>query len=186
MMPAAELGTLFAHGPRQSGEKGGAMYFQQADLFWGMNKNFVKKVIGSAEKESHPKGHFLFHEGDPATYFYILLKGRIKLTIGEVGQMVHTVDQAGEAFGWSSLIDRDVYTASAECTQDATLQKFDRRTLQKIIEEEPSNGIIFFKRLAETIGYRLLCSYKMISSSSIASSSITSGSEQIEDSEAVA
>jgi CRP/FNR family cyclic AMP-dependent transcriptional regulator len=162
------------------------MYFQQADLFWGMSRNFVKEVMNVAEKESHQKGHFLFHEGDPATYFYILLKGRIKLTIGEVGQMVHTVDHAGETFGWSSLIDRDVYSASAECTTDAMVQKFDRRTIQKIIEKDPPNGLIFFKRLAGTIGYRLLCSYKMISSSSIADASATLGSGQIEHSEAAA
>lgn len=162
------------------------MYFQQADLFWGMNRDFVKKVMESAEKESHPKEHFLFHEGDPATYFFILIKGRIKLTIGEVGQMVHTVDHAGEAFGWSSLIGRDVYSASAECAKDTVLQKFDRRTLQKIIEEDPSNGIIFYRRLAGTIGYRLLSSYKMISSTSIADTSPTLGSGQIEHSEAAA
>lgn len=162
------------------------MYFQQSDLFWGMSRNFVKKVMNAAEKESYPKGHFLFHEGDPATYFYVLIKGRIKLSIGEVGQMVHTVDHAGEAFGWSSLIDRDVYSASAECRKDTILQKFDRRTLQKILEEDLPNGIIFYKRLAETIGYRLLCSYKMISSSSIADASPTLGSGQIEHSEAVA
>lgn len=162
------------------------MYFQQSDLFWGMSSNFVKKVMKAAEKESHPKGHFLFHEGDPATYFYILIKGRIKLSIGGVGQMVHTVDHAGEAFGWSSLIDRDVYSASAECRKDTILQKFDRRTLQKILEEDLPNGIIFYKRLAETIGYRLLCSYKMISASSIADASPTLGSGQIEHSDAVA
>lgn len=162
------------------------MYFQQADLFWDMNRNFVKNVMGSTEKESHLKGHFLFHEGDPASYFYILIKGRIKLTIGEVGQVIHTVDHAGEAFGWSSLIDRDVYSASAECMKDTIVQKFDRRTLQKIIEEDPTNGIIFFKRLAATIGYRLLCMYKMITSSSIAGTSPTLGSGQIEHSEAAA
>ena len=162
------------------------MYFQQADLFWGMSRNFVQQIMKTAEKESHPKGHFLFHEGDPAGYFYILLKGRIKLAIGEVGQMVHTVDHAGEAFGWSSLIDRDVYSASAECTTDTIVQKIDRRTIQKILEEDLPNGIIFYKRLAGTIGYRLLCSYKMISSSSIADNAPTLGSGQIEHSEAVA
>jgi len=162
------------------------MYFQQADLFWGMSRKFVKEIMNVAEKESYQKGHFLFHEGDPATYFYILIKGRIKLSIGEIGQMVHTVDHAGEAFGWSSLIDRDVYSASAECIKDAMVQKFDRRTIQKILDEDLPNAIIFYKRLAGTIGFRLLCSYKMISSSSIADNAPTLGSEQIEDSEAVA
>ncbi|MBW2604745.1 MAG: cyclic nucleotide-binding domain-containing protein [Deltaproteobacteria bacterium] len=162
------------------------MYFQQSDLFWGMSRNFVKEVMNTAEKESHHKGHFLFNEGDPATYFYILIKGCVKLTIGEIGQVVYTVDHAGEAFGWSSLIDRDVYTASAECTKDTILQNFDRRTLQKILEQDPANGLIFYKRLAETIGHRLLSSYKMITSVSKANISPTMGSKQIEHSEAVA
>lgn len=162
------------------------MYFQQADLFWGMSRDFVKKLMDAAEKESHQKGQFLFHEGDPATYFYIIIKGRVKLTIGEIGQMVYTVDHAGEAFGWSSLIDRDVYTASAECIKDTILQKFDRRVLQKIIEQDPANGLVFFRRLAGTIGHRLLSSYKMITSVSRADISPTMGSKQIEHSEAVA
>ena len=162
------------------------MYIQQADLFWGMSRDFVKEVINVAEKESYQKGHFLFREGDPAANFYILIKGRVKLIIGETGQMVHTVDHAGEAFGWSSLIDRDVYSASAECTIDTILQKFDRRILQKILEEDPANGLIFYKRLTGTIGNRLLWSYKMITSASQAAVSPTEGSGQIEESEAAA
>ena len=162
------------------------MYIQQADLFWGMSRDFVKEIMNIAEKESYQKGDFLFHEGDPAAHFYILIKGRVKLTITEAGQMVHTVDHAGEAFGWSSLIDRDVYSASAECTENTILQKFDRRTLQKILEEDLSNGLIFFKRLAGIIGNRLLWSYKMITAPSRAEISTTIGSEQIQESEAAA
>jgi len=161
------------------------MYFQQADLFWGMSRNFVKEVMNISEKESYPKGHFIFQEGDPASYFYILIKGCVKLTIGDVGRMVHTVDHAGEAFGWSSLIDRDVYSASAQCTKDTMLQKFERRNLQKILEEDTPNGLIFFKRLAGTVGHRLLNSYRMITASSQAGISPTIGSGQVEQSEAV-
>ncbi len=162
------------------------MYIQQSDLFGGMNRDFVKEVMNVAKKESYHKGDFLFHEGDPATHFYILIKGRVKLTIGETGQMVYTVDCAGEAFGWSSLIERDVYSASGECQQDTTLQKFDSRALLKLVEEDPVNGLIFIKRLAALIGNRLLWSYKMITSSSQAAVSMTGGSEQIEVSEAAA
>jgi len=162
------------------------MYIQQSDLFWGMNRDFVKEVMNIAEKESYQKGDLLFREGDPATNFYILIKGRVKLTIGETGQMVYTVDRAGEAFGWSSLIERDVYSASGECNQETILQKFDSRALLKHLEEDPVNGLIFIKRLAGLIGNRLVWSYKMIISSSQAAVSITGGSGQIEVSEAAA
>jgi CRP-like cAMP-binding protein len=184
MMPGVFIAP-FRYCPERTGEKGGAMYFQQADLFGGMNKNFVKEVMNSSGKESHSKGHFVFHEDDPATYFYILIEGRVKLTIGDFGQLVHTVDHAGEAFGWSSLIDRDVYSASAECTEDTILQKFDRRRLQEILEQNTPNGHIFYKRMAGTIGHRLLNSYRTIIASSQAEIFPTTGSGQIEHSEAV-
>jgi len=162
------------------------MYIQQSDLFWGMNRDFVKEVMNIGEKESYQKGDFLFREGDPATNFYILIKGRVKLTIGETGQMVHTVDRAGEAFGWSSLIERDVYSASGECKQETILQKFDSRALLNILDQDPVNGLIFIKRLAGLIGNRLVWSYKMITSSSQVGISMTGGTGQIEVSESAA
>lgn len=162
------------------------MYIQQSDLFWGMNRDFVKEVMDIAEKESYQNGEILFREGDPAANFYILIKGRVRLTIGETGQMVYTVDNAGEAFGWSSLIERDVYSASGECKQETILQKFDSRALLNLLEEDPVNGLIFIKRLAGLIGNRLIWSYKMITSSSQAEVSLTGGSEQIQESEAAA
>lgn len=161
------------------------MYIQQADLFSGMNKRFVKQIMDGSVEETYQKGDFLFHEGDPAVYFYILIKGRVKLIVGETGPMVHTVNQAGEAFGWSSLVDRNVYSASAECTEKTILQKIDKNAFQKIVEEDMANGVIFFKRLAGIIGNRLIWSYKMITASSQAQISPTAGSEQIEVSEAV-
>ena len=162
------------------------MYIQQSDLFWGMNRDFVKEVVNIAVKESYQKGDFLFREGDPAANFYILIKGRVKLTIGEIGQMVYTVDRSGEVFGWSSLIERDVYSASGECKQETILQKFDSRAVLKVLEDDPVNGLIFIKRLAGLIGNRLVWSYKMIKSSSQAALSLTGGSGQIEVSEAAA
>jgi CRP-like cAMP-binding protein len=162
------------------------MYIQQSDLFWGMNRNFVKEVMNIAEKESYQKGDFLFHEGDPASNFYVLIKGRVKLTTGETGQMVHMVDRAGEAFGWSSLIERDVYSATGECKEDTILQKFDARALLKLVEEDPVNGLIFMKRLAGLIGKRLIWSYKMVTASSQTAVSMIGGTGQIEVSEAAA
>jgi len=162
------------------------MYIQQSDLFWGMNRDFVEKVMNIAEKKSYRKGHFLFREGDPATNFYVLIKGQVKLMIGETSQMVYTVDHAGEAFGWSSLIERDTYSASGECMEETILQKIDSRAFLKIMEQDPLNGFIFIKRLAGLIGNRLVWSYKMITSSSQAEVSMTGGTGQIEVSESAA
>ena len=137
-------------------ERRNTMYLKQKDIFWAMSKDFVKEVMNISETESHKEGKFLFQEGDLANQFYILLKGRVKLSLGEIGQVVYVVSNAGEAFGWSSLTGRDAYTASAECLTQTKLLKWDKEKLQNVLEKDPANGIFFFKRLAELLGNRLV------------------------------
>ena len=154
------------------------MYIQQTELFRGMGKDFLKEVMHITMKESHKEGDFLFREGDPAVYSYVLLKGRVEVTIGEEGHLVFVISRPGEAFGWSSLIDREVYSASAECREPTRLLKMGKEGFQKILEKDPSNGFIFFKRLAGMLGNRLVQSYKQISCAAQAETSPSFGSGQ--------
>lgn len=139
------------------------MYVKQANFFLGTSHAFVNEVMKISKKESWEKGCFLFHEGSPAKRFYILLKGRVRLCIGKSGHVVYIVSRAGEAFGWSSLIGSNFYSASAECRELVELIIFDREKFQKILKKDPDNGLLFFQGLAATIGNRLLQTYKMIS-----------------------
>jgi CRP-like cAMP-binding protein len=129
--------------------------------------------------ETHQKGTVLFKEGDLADQFYILLKGRVKLSLGKIGQSVYLASNAGEAFGWSSLTGRDTYSASAECLSLTKLLKIDKKPLQKIIEKDTSNGLILFKRLAELLGDRLIQSYTIISSAFATEPSTSFGTGQV-------
>ncbi len=157
------------------------MYLKQKDIFRAMNKSFVKKIMNVSTTESYDQGNLLFKQGDPANQFYILLTGRIKLTLGETGRSVYIVSHAGEAFGWSSLIDRETYTASAECMTPVKLIRFDQENVLKIIEEDPANGLVFFKRLADILGNRLLHSYEMISTAAQTEASPSFGTGQVID-----
>jgi CRP-like cAMP-binding protein len=138
------------------------MYIKQSELLLGTSMDFVKKYMDNSEMVSHEKGDVLFRENDPAQYFYTLINGRVKLSICEGGYLVHDISQSGEAFGWSSLIGRDVYSASAECIESTELLRTDSQKLTKVIEEDPANGIILFKHLAAMLGNRLLASYQTI------------------------
>ena len=142
------------------------MYIKQSELLLGTSMDFIKKFMDISQMVSHEEGDVLFREKDPALYFYVLLNGRVKLGVGESDQMVYDVKQNGEAFGWSSLIGRDRYSASAKCIAPTKLLKTDSEKLKKELEDDPANGIVFFKQLAATLGNRLLESYKAISSQS--------------------
>jgi CRP-like cAMP-binding protein len=157
------------------------MFIQQADLFHGMDTGFVKKVMDAATKESYEAGSVIFDKGDRADYFFVMLKGSIKLSPGESGQVVHVVSHAGEAFGWSSLVGRETYTASAECMESTRLLRMEKDKLQEIMEADPANGLIFFKRLAGSLGNRLVQSYTMISSAYQAEFSTSYGTGQVQE-----
>jgi CRP-like cAMP-binding protein len=155
------------------------MYLKQKDIFRAMNKSFVKKIMNVSTTESYEQKDLLFQQGDLANRFYILLKGRIKLILGETGHAVYIVSNAGEAFGWSSLIDRETYTASAECMTLVKLLRFDQEKVLKTLEEDPANGLVFFKRLADILGNRLLHSYEMLSTAATIVESSSFGTGQV-------
>jgi CRP-like cAMP-binding protein len=135
----------------------------QGDLIWGLPHLFVKTFMDITTKKSYEKGQIVFHEGEKAAFFYTLIQGSVKLSIGETGQEVYIVDQAGEVFGWSSLMDRSHYSASAECQEPTNLLLIEKEKLERILNSDPANGMIFYKNLSQTLGNRLLRSYKIIS-----------------------
>ena len=129
------------------------MYIKQSELFAGTSMDFWNV---------HKKGEVLFSEKDPAKFFFILLNGRVELSVGKPKQAVYNATRNGEAFGWSSLIGGDVYSASAECIEPTKLLKTNSDKLSRVLEADPDNGIIFFKQLAATLGNRLLETYKLV------------------------
>jgi CRP-like cAMP-binding protein len=157
------------------------MHIEQFDLLKRMQRDFNMAFMDLPIKEGHEEGDFLFRQGDKAAHFYILIKGNVKLSIGDVGHVVHTVDHAGGAFGWSSLLDLEAYSASAECRMATQVLKFDVEKLQKIFETYPGSAHIFFKRLARIIGNRLLQSYKTIANAPRAKNSTSFGTGQVSE-----
>jgi len=135
------------------------MFVKQGELFWGLGHEFVEKVMDAAEKRSFDSGEYLFTEGEQALHFYTLINGRIKLKVGEAGRSVFIISRAGELFGWSSLVDREIYSASAVCKEPAKVIKINRDVFWEICTEYPSDGLVFMKRLAFLLGQRLLKSY---------------------------
>ena len=138
------------------------MLIDQTDLARGMSWEFTNEVYDITSTESFAEGDFLFREGDKAKYFYVLLEGRVRLSMGEAGRMVYIVDRPGETFGWSSLVGRGVYSASAQCVQASKFFRIDREEFEKILEKRLADGMTFFRRLAGILGERLINIYDTI------------------------
>jgi CRP-like cAMP-binding protein len=137
------------------------MLIKQADLFWDMDKDFITDLMKLAVKETHDAGSVLFKEGESAVWFFIMLKGRVRIDIGEDQQFFYIVSHAGEGFGWAGLIEMEKYGSSGTCLENTTLLKFDVRDIQHLVEDNPVNGMVFYKKLGFILGNHLLHSYHM-------------------------
>jgi CRP-like cAMP-binding protein len=155
------------------------MFFQQGEIFWQLDKAFVGELMEGTERITCQTGDVLFEKGSPADYFYVLEKGRVKISIEEAGKVVHSVSHAGEAFGWSSLAGRDTYSASAICSEPTQLMRLSNTHVEKVCNRHPAHGMSFYKRLADILGGRLINSYKMLIVASRTDKSDTSGTGQL-------
>ena len=138
------------------------MYIQEANLFNGLSQDCLNKLAKIMQEVTYVQGDFIFKEGDPANTFYVLEEGSVRLSIGDRGHIVYIVSDQGSAFGWSSLVDRDYYTASAECVTTCTVIRIENEMLAQIFATHLPDGLLFYKRLADNIGERLLNSYNSL------------------------
>ena len=138
------------------------MHLKMGDFIMGMGKTFATEAMDISEKLSLNEGNVIFSVGDAAGHFYVLLKGQVQLSLGDSGPVVYQARHPGEIIGWSCLIGRETYSASAECMEATDLLRFDRKNFLGVLTKNPANEALLFKRLAEMLGNRLLELYPTI------------------------
>jgi len=138
------------------------MHLKMGDFIMGMGREFATEAMDISEKLSLNEGSILFNVGDSAGHFYVLLKGQVQLSLGQDRPVVYNARHPGEIIGWSGLIGRDAYSATAKCAESTNLLRFDRKSFLTILTKNPANEALLFRRLAEMLGNRLLELYPTI------------------------
>lgn len=136
------------------------MFVQESVLFKDLGPEFMGQISDAAQEESFWEEQILFDRGEQAENLYLLTEGSISLFIEEGGVLNFTVDHPGDVFGWSALVEPNVYTASARCTAGTTVLKFDRTGLERIFSKHPGEAYLVMRRLAGAIGQRLERAYE--------------------------
>ncbi len=137
------------------------MHLVQGKLFWGMDIEFVKQVTDLAENVQCKDGEKIFDVGDQAEYFYVLLKGSVIMERGK--DKWYTAKQPGEIFGWSALIRRGEYAASATSGIDTEILKIGRKPFLDLLEQSAGNKALLYEHFAKMLGDQLLEVYSSIS-----------------------
>jgi CRP-like cAMP-binding protein len=142
------------------------MIIQESDVFKGLEPGIINEIGQVMVEEFYTKGSFIFKDKHFAENFYILEEGQVRLSVGEQGRIHHLISQAGEAFGWSSIVGHETYTASAECLAPTKVIRIEKHSLERVFQKDPAAGVLFYSRLAGLIGERLVNTYSMLSRAS--------------------
>ena len=132
------------------------MFLPKSDVFKDLTQEAINEISEIAREESYGQGTKLFAKNDPASHFYILVEGRVKVTIGERKTTEYVVKNLGEAFGWSSVVGNDRYTAEAQCIAPTKVLKIGKADLERVFDEHERSGRKFYMRLARALGQRLM------------------------------
>lgn len=137
------------------------MIIQKADLFQDVSPETMNEISRIMVEESYDKGSVVFKVGDPANSFYLIVDGSVTLSIGAAGEIDYTANRPGEAFGWTGMVDRSTYVATAKCSTPCKLVKIEKEKLNEVLGKDLASSTAFFKHLAGAVVQRLIDNYGM-------------------------
>jgi CRP-like cAMP-binding protein len=86
---------------------------------------------------------YFYHQGDPASAFYILVEGQVKLTevTSDGQQILVRFVGPGEAMGIIAALSKAVYPLSAQAVDDCLALAWDGEILEQLMERYPRMAI---------------------------------------------
>ena len=108
-------------------------------LFGAMPQDVAQSLIGNQAAHVYEKGTLLFQQGEPATSFFVVLDGWVKLfrVTPDGSEAVVGVFRRGETFAEAAIFLGGRYPVSAEVATTARLLRIDGEMLRRRIREQP-------------------------------------------------
>jgi CRP-like cAMP-binding protein len=108
-------------------------------LFGTMPQDVALSLIGNQPVRSFEKGTTLFQQGEPASSFFVILDGWVKLfrITPDGSEAVVAVFRRGETFAEAAIFLGGRYPVSAEVVTNARLARIDGEMLRRRIREQP-------------------------------------------------
>ncbi|MBI5083441.1 MAG: Crp/Fnr family transcriptional regulator [Acidobacteria bacterium] len=122
----------------------------------GLQPKHYETLAGLACEVSFEPGQIIFREGDPSSFFYLILSGTVALEIAAPGRFIaiHTVGE-GEELGWSSLLDQVNKQFRARSVDAVRALAFDGARIVAACESDHEFGYIVLRKVLEVVAERL-------------------------------
>ncbi len=122
-----------------------------------LTDDMLDKIVPIIDILKFDEREAIFREGDIASRFYMLRRGKILLEKRISDKITVSVGsvKAGFSFGWSAMLDGGPYTSDAICSEPCEIFSVRREKILPLMDAEPPMGYIISQRLIRVIKKRL-------------------------------
>jgi CRP-like cAMP-binding protein len=122
-------------------------------LFGVLNDSDVEAIARMGRVRLLPMGEMLIREGERLAHVYLVLEGRMEVSVRQVGT-VATLG-SGEILGEMSFVDNSPTSASVTALDGVRVLELDRAALEAAFAREPGFGLRFYKAMAVFLAERM-------------------------------
>jgi len=125
--------------------------------FTGANEKLLGKVAMISNISSYNAGEEILQEGKAAKFFYFITSGEVNVVYRLGDNRVVVTDNliAGDAFGWSSMLEPHRFTATCISEIDCECIEVSAADLNKLFDEDTAFGYRFMKEVARMMRDRI-------------------------------
>lgn len=138
-----------------------SLVLKKSELFFNLDDEELSLVEAITEPQQVTAGEIICKQGKREECMYIVEDGAVAIVL-EVGPMSYRQVQAAcnfESFGWSSLVEPYVCTASVRATEKTSLLSLNADNLRKLCQERPDIGCKIYHSVAQVVAKRLRQAY---------------------------
>lgn len=120
----------------------------KTDLFGALSDDDLATVVQEMRETTFSSGQVVFGRGDPGKDIYLVLKGRVRLSVltAEGRELSFAHAEAGQIFGEIAVLDGGERTADATTVGKVTALTLSKAALQRLMESNVGlrQGVIRF------------------------------------------
>jgi CRP/FNR family transcriptional regulator, cyclic AMP receptor protein len=131
---------------------------RQIALFRNLNAVQLAHLASIAEERTLRKGEVLFREGDRAEHFFVICKGRIRISklVPGIGEEAFAILEEASYFGEMELIDEALpRAAQATAHESCLLQAFKYADIHTVMRADSELAMALLWSMVRTLSERL-------------------------------
>ena len=145
-----------------------AELLRRVTLFASLDANALSQVAEASRMREVAAGSIVFREGEPATSFFVIQSGTVKLTqvTPEGHEVTLRLINAGDAFGGTAAFGGGTYPVTAEAVTDLSLYEWSGPAMLDLMERYPRLAINVARFIAARL-HELQVQYRQLATEKV-------------------